>query len=114
VEDQEHLFLHCPDAARIWRHLGWNHIFHLGSVKDLWLSQKFKDNHSPKSASTIATAILWNILKARNSSIFRQEHHTVVQVIRSVVVGLHLWSLRARASDAALILWWENYIGSVA
>jgi hypothetical protein len=83
-------------------------------MKDLWLSPEFQDNHSPKSASTVATAILWNIWKARNSFNFKQEHHTLVQVIRFVVADLHLWYLRARASDAALILWWENYTGSVA
>ena len=33
---------------------------------------------------------------------------------RAVVADLQLWSLHTRGLDAAAILWWENYIGSVS
>ncbi|RLN18260.1 hypothetical protein C2845_PM02G01170 [Panicum miliaceum] len=80
----EHLFLQCPDAWRIWKRLGWDHVPYLESTNAIWHTPELQERHTDKSTSTVATAILWNIWKASNSLVFQRHHYSTTQVIRAV------------------------------
>jgi hypothetical protein len=58
-------------------------------LQQFWSTSEFQDHHTPKSASTVATDLFWNIWKARNSFV-RQEHHSTIQVIRATTADPQL------------------------
>ena len=65
-------------------------------------------------SSSIVTIGQGQDRKSRNSYAFHQEQLPTYYGYPSCCCRFQLWSLCARGLDAAAILWWENYIGSVS
>lgn len=77
VEDDHHLFFHCPFAKLVWRE---SHLFpyKLLSAAQSWL-QFFQivAEHSPEHPNLLSKIIicLWGIWRARNDLIFNHKNH---------------------------------------
>ena len=78
------------------------HILH-PSRHDIWETPEL-DGASPKSASMVIMALLWNIWKAWNALVFRSEHQSTTQVLKAVAADLQLWVHRAKPEDSLLTL----------
>jgi hypothetical protein len=55
----------------VWNAAGWPVVPHLRNFRDLWTVPELPGAASTKVHSTIVTALLWNIWKARNSWVFQ-------------------------------------------
>ncbi|PUZ38363.1 hypothetical protein GQ55_9G190100 [Panicum hallii var. hallii] len=79
--------------------------------RDLWDLPHFPDEASPRARSTIITAVLWNIWKARNSVVFNSTFVTAASTRSAIVQDVQLWSLRARSAvDKIYLNSWCNTI----
>ena len=106
-EDQDHLLLRCPLARGLLNYIGWNIAPHLTSFRELWDLPYFSDEASPRTRSTIITAVLWNVWKARNSVVFSSLFPTAADTRLAILQDLRLWSIRMRSpSDKAYLHEW--------
>ncbi|KAG2553233.1 hypothetical protein PVAP13_9KG508826 [Panicum virgatum] len=78
-----------------------------GFYLELWDLPYFSDEASPRTRSTIITAVLWNVWKARNSVVFSSLFLTAADTRLAILQDLRLWSIRMRSpSDKAYLHEW--------
>jgi hypothetical protein len=81
---------------------------HLLSFRDLWTLDDLPDASSAVH-STITTAVLWNVWKARNNVVFCSSFVSVSLAVRSIVSDLELWAYRCKSpSDAYSLQMWAQ------
>jgi hypothetical protein len=88
----------------VWNAISWTFVLHLASLEDILGIPKLMEDMSPRSVSTVITSLLWNIWKAQNVYVFREEHMSTVQVLRAVIADLQYWANRAKPEVAVVIV----------
>jgi hypothetical protein len=106
-ETRDHLLLACPLAVGVWRAIGWPVAPHLLCFRNLLSLHELSVCASSKVMSTIVTAVLWNVWKARNSWVFKAVRLFPCSVLAAVKSDLELWANRFTAAldREALKLW---------
>ncbi|OEL16134.1 hypothetical protein BAE44_0022847 [Dichanthelium oligosanthes] len=92
LEDQEHLFLRCPRARRVWRAIGCPVVPFLPSFRHLWEVPELIEGNSARISSAIITALLWSIWKTRNALIFEASYTPTDQTVKEAAACMGLWS----------------------
>lgn len=88
-ETMEHLFLSCPWTSSIWSHpLVRNSISFRGVHRiEKWLLDLL-DNKEGLLVLETTASILWQIWKARNNSVFRQQRSNSEQVVQVALANV--------------------------
>lgn len=94
VETQEHLFLHCPHATRIWADLGIPEISSYSSIRDIWPALLVWGSTSSNPRIMAVTAMLWNIWKSRNSVVFQHDAIPTARTLQAIASDIMMWTHR--------------------
>jgi hypothetical protein len=96
-EDVDHLLLSCHRAREVWR------FFHLSFAdQDPYrLEDLLRSSFSSFEASTIITAIAWNIWRRQNNLVFNSEDEDLPTITRRCIADIKLWASRCNSANSA-------------
>jgi hypothetical protein len=99
-EDVDHLLLSCHRAREVWRFFQMD----FADQAPFSLTDLLRSSFSSFEASTITTAIAWNIWKRRNSLVFNSVDETLHVISQRCIKDLKLWASRCHSAPSASVL----------
>jgi hypothetical protein len=103
-ESPEHIIHGCSHGRGVWTSLNLLSMISV-DMNDLHSVQAHSSNPLPELASFVAL-ICWQIWKARNAKIFRNEMKTVSQVLQECLSDANLWKHRLPTRKKPVIDQW--------
>jgi len=104
IESPEHIIHGCPLGRGVWTSLNLLSIISV-DMNDLHSVQGPPSNPIPELPSFLAL-VCWQIWKARNARIFRNETQTVSQVLQDCISAASLWKHRFPTREKPIVDLW--------